>query len=197
MPLSAATIPSQKPQSGRSIRDLLREETRDAHDAIDARYGALDLASIEDYRTFLGAQLLAWTALDRPWSRQLHRIAGRQAPDYAALLRADLAELAGSDPLPADLAPPAVMSDAGVAYVLAGSRIGMVTIRRRPNWGAHHGYAQRFLVEPSGGHLFRLIVADLEREHGRAVDRTSLVASARLAFGVFHTALDAVGGSRR
>lgn len=108
---------------------MLRDATGAAHEAVDAAFGAHDLASPGAYRRFLLAHGRALPAAERvmaalPFARTL--------PTRAASLAADLAELGVAVPDPLPFAPG---DDAatlwGVLYVVEGSRLGGAMLARQ------------------------------------------------------------------
>ncbi|WP_448502605.1 biliverdin-producing heme oxygenase [Sphingomonas sp.] len=117
----------------RNAHRLLREATRDAHEALDALFTGFDLTAIEGYRRFIGAQadalLPAEAALDAanasavledwPSRRRGHLLAADR--DALGLSSQILVEAPS-------LGEPA--ATAGALYVLEGSRHGARHLRR-------------------------------------------------------------------
>ncbi|WP_341208803.1 biliverdin-producing heme oxygenase [uncultured Sphingomonas sp.] len=112
-----------------SAMTMLRDATGAAHEAVDAAFGAHDLASPEAYRRFLLAHGRALPAAERvmaalPFARTL--------PVRAPLLAADLTDLGVAAPDPLPFAPG---DDAatlwGVLYVVEGSRLGGAMLARQ------------------------------------------------------------------
>lgn len=176
----------------RDVRGLLRLETADAHDRIDAAYGALAIESEADFTTFLAGHYIAWSCLTPRWSRFVGNTLNLSAPDYAGMIAADLDELPGANR--AALALPAFevpACDLGLAYVLAGSRLGNTVIRRRDNWGKSRGLAQRFLEDDRGAAIFRGLCAHLQAQQLSAYAAERCIASARQTFALFSRSLAA------
>lgn len=112
-----------------SAMTMLRDATGAAHEAVDAAFGAHDLASPAAYRRFLLAHGRALPAAERvmevlPFARTL--------PTRAASLAADLADMGVAAPDPLPFAPG---DDAatlwGVLYVVEGSRLGGAMLARQ------------------------------------------------------------------
>ncbi|MBB6503912.1 heme oxygenase [Sphingomonas endophytica] len=112
-----------------SAMTMLRDATGAAHEAVDAAFGAHDLASPEAYGRFLLAHGRALPAAERvmaalPFARTL--------PTRAPLLAADLADIGEVVPAPLPFAPG---DDAatlwGVLYVVEGSRLGGAMLSRQ------------------------------------------------------------------
>lgn len=175
------------------LRSYLRAQTRPEHDALDTAMSRFDLETERGYRAFLATNLLAWSCLAGHWESFLAETLRTDAPDYCALLEQDLAEL-GSDNangLP-PISPPHIACPGGMAYVLAGSRMGMATIRKRPNWGARTGRARRFVEDRAGPNLFRTVIAHLESLPQDKASRAASAESATLTFDIFRCALEQV-----
>ncbi len=117
----------------RDAHRLLREATRDAHEALDALFTGFDLTDVEGYRRFIGAQadalLPAEAALDAanapavvedwPSRRRGHLLAAdRDALGLPSRIVVEAPPLGG----------PA--ATAGALYVLEGSRHGARHLRR-------------------------------------------------------------------
>lgn len=105
----------------------LRTHTAPAHDAVDAAFGAHDLAQPDSYRAFLVAHARALPAAETA-------LAYHDLPAWrtrADLLAADLADLNAPLPAPLAFALPAGGGAAwGALYVTEGSRLGGVMLSR-------------------------------------------------------------------
>ncbi|MFK3888589.1 biliverdin-producing heme oxygenase [Sphingomonas sp. NPDC079357] len=108
---------------------MLREATGGAHEAVDAAFGAHDLATPAAYRRFLLAHGRAVPAAERvmaalPFARTL--------PTRAALLASDLTAMGVASPDPLPFAPGDDEATLwGVLYVVEGSRLGGVLLARQ------------------------------------------------------------------
>jgi heme oxygenase len=162
-----------------SLRNMLRQLTRDAHDRVDTLYGACDLAREADYRRFLTAQAAAWVSLPSDMDPG-------SAARRAAILQ-DLAALGVAAP-PSLNAGNLPASDAlGLRYVLEGSRLGS-TVLLRDLRAAAPG-----LADVAGGYL--AVSADLEGWRHLStilqlcprndVSDAAIVADARCIFDLF------------
>lgn len=154
---------------------------------------AFDLETEEGLHAFLATNFVAWSCLAKHWGSFLANTLGVEAPDYPQLLRQDLDELSGCHAaLPALTMAYDITAPEGMAYVLAGSRIGMATIRKRPNWAAHSGLAQRFMNDNSGPDIFRAVVAHLNSLPEADGTWSAATRSAEQTFELFVEALAVV-----
>ncbi|MEH3123908.1 MAG: biliverdin-producing heme oxygenase [Sphingomonas phyllosphaerae] len=112
-----------------SAMAMLRDATGAAHEAVDAAFGAHDLALPGAYQRFLLAHGRALPAAERvmaalPFARTL--------PTRAALLAADLADVGTAQPAPLPFAPGGDEATLwGVLYVVEGSRLGGAMLARQ------------------------------------------------------------------
>ncbi|MEQ7874573.1 biliverdin-producing heme oxygenase [Sphingomonas sp. ASV193] len=146
-----------------SAHRFLRDETRAAHEAVDASFAGLDLAKRDDYAAFLVAHAAAFLPAEEALTA-----AGADLlmPDWSvhrrgALLAADLADMGVALPPPASA--PRYDDEAAIlggAYVLEGSRLGGAMLRRQVG----EGLPRRFLdaVQPPG--RWRGFIALLEQK---------------------------------
>ncbi len=145
-----------------SAHAQLRAATRDAHDRVDARFAALDLADRADYADFLTAQARAYLPLEEALTDAgaANLIEDWVATRRGALLLADLADL-GID-RPETFAPPPLGNDAemvGALYVLEGSRLGGAMLRK----SVPDSLPARFLSARTPGGHWKRVIATLER----------------------------------
>lgn len=166
-----------------SARFLLRDETRAAHEALDAHFSRLDLSDEADYRAFLTAHAAAFIPVEQALEKAG---AGEIFPQWPAmrrghLLREDLAELGRVLP-PADSAP-VIDTQAeivGALYVLEGSRLGGNVLRGQVG----KDFPIRFLSQ-NAALRWPDFVTEIERMLEGDVDRSQAVASANRIFDYF------------
>lgn len=105
-----------------SLREILRRETREEHDRLDAMMSAMPLGSDADYARFLIVQYRARYAVEG-WLA-MHCPSGDSPPPQCPALAADLMEL--ETDIPTDIAEFAAPSgsELGISWVLAGSSLG-------------------------------------------------------------------------
>lgn len=112
-----------------TLRDILRERTREAHGRVDALYGRLVLADRDGLSQFLTAHYLALKPVEAAiGARAAH---DDLPPVLAPLVRRDLEALG----MPVPGAPEFEMLEHadpdGLSYVVAGSHLGARVLRRQ------------------------------------------------------------------
>lgn len=191
MTVLQARVISTPPGPKTGLRLFLKQQTAARHQQIDDSFDQFKLDTQQGYSGFLTAHCIAWSALADNWSEAVAHLLGTAAPDYAQMLLQDLAEL--GQPAAVGLPQVAVESpgcDAGMAYVLAGSRMGIGTINRKPHWGSSNGHNSRFLTDGQGADLFRGVIAYLDGPQGQALDQSLVLQSALQCFDVFGKAVE-------
>ncbi|MCJ7421938.1 biliverdin-producing heme oxygenase [Sphingomicrobium astaxanthinifaciens] len=177
-----------------SVRAALKAATASRHEALDRRLAALDLARGDDYARFLRAQAAALLPVEAALD---HAGAASVIPRWAEhrrgpALLADLDRLGHALPPPVVLAPLLGTPDIlGAAYVLEGSRLGGIVLRR----GLPPGAPRAFLAH-AGPTPWRDFVALLEQKLASPVDRAVAERAAILVFEAFARAADAYVGAR-
>jgi heme oxygenase len=170
-----------------SAMTMLREATGAAHEAVDAAFGAHDLASTEAYRRFLLAHGRALPAAERvmaalPFARTL--------PVRAPLLAADLADLGAASPAPLPFTPGDDEATLwGVLYVVEGSRLGGAMLARQ----VPPGVPGRYLGAIHAPGQWRAIRAALDdAAAGEDSDWTArMIAGALATFALYAEAAEA------
>jgi heme oxygenase len=168
----------------RNAHRLLREATRDAHEALDALFTGFDLTSVEGYRRFIGAQadalLPAEAALDAANASAV--VEDWPARRRGHLLAADRDALGLSSRIVVD-APPveAAAATAGALYVLEGSRHGARHLRKMVPSGSPTSFLDA--DHPSGNWAKILDRIDMILYDTNAVD--AALASALQMFAMF------------
>lgn len=167
-------------------RTRLRDATADAHDAVDAAFGAADLTSDAGYAAFLSAQARAHLPVEA--ALEAGGIAG-DVSDWperkrAAALRGDLTDLGVPVPPPYELPRfQGLPERLGALYVLEGSRLGgTYLVRQVPSH-----LPRRFLGAGSGP-LWRSLLALLDERLPADADKERAVTAARSVFGLFERA---------
>lgn len=178
------------------LRDALRNETRDAHDIVDAAFGALNLADRDDYRRFLAAHFMATAPLQPILGQFCEQQLGRPAPDFLGQLRSDLVALdIDANGLPA-LDQPGDLDPRAVAYVMAGSRLGLSMLRRQPYWGKGDENSSSYMEDGEGIMLWRALLDWFAGQQADQAEVETVCAAARRCFVVFETAF-AMSGSAK
>lgn len=170
----------------------LRAATAPAHARLDAAFGALDLRQEEGCRRFLAAHAIALRALFPRFARFVQDELSSPCPDYPAMLAQDLAERGcEADALPLLDAPaPAMAGDAaaGMAYVIAGSRLGNAVIRRNGYAGRETGRPSRYMEDDAGHALWKALVPWLRARAFPPRQRERCEAAALATFTAFEHA---------
>ena len=179
------------------FRSALQEATAPLHDRIDALFGAFDLADCGGLARFLVAQAIGMAACQPRVARFGRESLGCDAPDYNQVLTRDLAML-GVDAahlpcfaLAGELgnAGGDAWADAGVFYVVAGSRMGAAVLRDRAiapmPGGPAHGVCGFFAVG-EGPAMWRLFRIWLGREAGAGEGGLpAMIEAAKATFELF------------
>ncbi|WP_343343024.1 biliverdin-producing heme oxygenase [Sphingomicrobium sp. XHP0239] len=176
-----------------SVRFALRDGTHDKHQALDARFAALDLSNRADYVHFLKAQAAALLPLEATLD---HAGAAQLLDDWpghrrGAALVADLDALGERIPtpvrVPSFLGPPDIL---GALYVLEGSRLGgKMLVKQVPD-----ALPTAFLSHRPPL-AWRDFVALLEQNLASPVDRAVALRAAEAAFDVFSDAASRIAGN--
>ena len=157
-----------------NLRDRLRQETRAAHDAVDAAFDAFDLARPDQLAAFLRAQGAGLAAL------------GARTAAACADIAEDLSRL-GADAARAADAPDADHPLAR-AYLWEGSRMGIAVLAGRAR---RAGVECRYLSQPGDPSSWRALCADLSARSADGPEADRIVAAARAWFAVFEDAAQA------
>jgi heme oxygenase len=175
------------------LHEYLRDGTRDAHAAVDAAFGSLDLTRRDDYVRFLTAHYMAVAPLQPVLAGFAKRHLDMAAPDYRALLGDDLAALnVKTEQLP--LLEMDAMDERGASYVLAGSRLGMSMIRRRGYWGATAGRPSDYMEDDRGIAVWKRLLTWFAEQRMKPEQAASTLEAARRCFDFFRIAFAASKG---
>lgn len=166
-----------------SARARLREETREAHERLDAHFSQYDLSQREDYAAFLTAHATAFVPIEQALT---DAGAALLFPDWPEMIRSrrlveDLKALGIA--LPNLIEPPTFNNAAAIcggAYVLEGSRLGGSILRKAVDSDLPLAYLSH---DPAL--RWPLFVAEIERILKEDVDRSHAVASANAVFECF------------
>ncbi|RIX29416.1 biliverdin-producing heme oxygenase [Sphingomonas edaphi] len=165
----------------------LRDATRQAHDRLDRRFSALNLASIVDYGDFLRAHAAAFLpvehALERSGAAAL--IAGWHDIKRGNALKSDLHALGVASPTPENAPDFEQRAELlGGLYVLEGSRLGGKILYK----AVGSGFPTRFLASRAPVGHWRSFVAMLEEMLYSDGDRATAGATAVRTFECFERA---------
>ncbi|NYH96826.1 hypothetical protein [Novosphingobium marinum] len=110
-------------------------------------------------------------------------------PDYPAMLRDDLSDLGLSVAGVGAPAAPEGLHPAGVAYVVAGSRLGLASLRRDRFWGKSGGCASRYMTDDAGLNVWRAMAGWMRGARLPASEVSAICDSAVSVFALFEDGL--------
>lgn len=181
------------PAAQPAVLAALREATGTAHARLDAAFGALQLDRQEDLVRFLRGHAIGIAATFAPFRAFVEDELGLTCPDYREALAADLAALGEADAaLPAISTPWLADRGAalGLAYVVAGSRLGLAVLRKRGYAGRAMGRRSRYMEDESGVVIWRVLLGQM-REHDLSPAQIAAACTAALAtFACFERAFE-------
>ena len=162
-----------------SLRDVLRDATRERHEALDRSLSPL--ANGRDYAAFLSCQHAAREPIEAWFASESGIL---QPPPQSHDIAADLRELGHGIPAPGPRFAPQDPGEAlGIAWVLAGSSLGnKVLLKRRIAFDG--GRATRFLSSPEMPLFWSSLRTRLERPASRE-SADQAIAGAQRAFDHF------------
>ena len=169
-----------------TLRSRLREETRPAHDAVDALFARCDLCTYSGLRIFLASHRDALTAF--LWACPDPDLIPR-IDDALADLASDLRALEGCCPAILIAAP--IQDDAlAQAYLWHGSRLGTQVLARRfqSAWAGSPPDAGRYLNHAPDPAAWRDLSERLTALPARGVAADRTVAAAIAWFALFAAA---------
>lgn len=161
----------------------LREATTASHQALDSAFGSLNLSERDDQVRFLAAHAIGIDAVFPVFRHFVENDLGLPCPDYPAMLSDDLKSLGMDETLPR-IAPPEAPVDAGLAYVVAGSRLGLAVIRKGGYWGRTNGQPSAYMEDEAGQDIWKALLVWL-RERDFADD--TIQGACKAALGTFST----------
>jgi heme oxygenase len=173
-----------------SVRQVLRDATREAHRRVDACFGRFDLACPRGYRDFLVAHsaVLPGCEASLEASGAAALIADWPRRCRAAALLDDLARVgAARSTRPTTLRRLSPAELFGIAYVLEGSRMGGAVLARQveANTDPDCRAATRYLRHGAGQGLWPSFLAALEASDPVRADPDAAVAAASATFAAF------------
>lgn len=168
-----------------TLRRILKRETRESHDRLDAAMGDLPVGSADGYALFLQTQYRSREPIERWIARALP--ADEAPPAQAPLIARDLAELGVALPPTADFVLSEDADPVGLIWALAGSSLGNRTMLRQRQKIAAAG-PEHFLSDTAMTEFFTRLRARIERPvSGDAAQRA--IAAAQAVFTAFIAAL--------
>lgn len=188
---------SASPSSSRpapSLRDRLRADTREAHEALDASFaGMFADATGAEYRRFIAMNLAAHEAIEPVLAQSpLGRLQDEGETGRLDAARRDASELgveAASGPV-FPLPGPDIFEAFGVAYVLEGSRLGAKymsrAIKRDRNVNGA-GLPTAYLEASSDARPFTRLLDRMAAEAADEADVRRAVAAAEATFRYFRS----------
>lgn len=174
----------------------LREATGQAHESLDASFGALDLSQRVGLARFLAAHAMGLEPLFPAFRTFVERELQLECPDYPAMLRADLDAL-GVGELPATAVAEgldAPGADAGISYVVCGSRLGLAVLRQRGYWGERDGFRSSYMSDGRGHDAWKALVPVLRTRKFAPDEADAMRRGALAAFATFANAFASAAG---
>jgi len=172
------------------LRDLLRRETAADHQILDDRFSALNLQHVDGYSSFLRSHHMALGYCYRAFATNGAK-GDLLPPNPASELSNDILALGGN--IPADWAPHQPLEGAplGMAYVLAGSRLGARILLKRvlEEPSRIPAQATAYLESQQDPAPWKKIVTSLKALKADPDTANAIILSARQTFGVFNEAL--------
>lgn len=168
----------------------LREATGPAHESLDASFGALDLSQRTGLARFLAAHAMGLEPLFPSFRAFVERELALECPDYPAMLRADL-DVLGVGELPTVPTPDgldAAGADAGLSYVVCGSRLGLAVLRQRGYWGDSAGFRSTYMSDGRGHDAWKALVPVLRTRTFPPQEADAMRRAALAAFATFESA---------
>ncbi|MBB3997011.1 biliverdin-producing heme oxygenase [Aureimonas pseudogalii] len=174
-----------------TLRERLRIETRQDHEALDALFdGMLEDESDRRYRGFVAMNLLAHRAIEPRLVGALAE-AGWQPGDRLEAAERDARALGleAAEPPPFPLAPLAVPAAFGVAYVLEGSRLGarfmLKALKAREADAPRNRLPTHYLQASGDPSPFRNLLTAMNEAGMTEDDQTLAIEAARRTFRYF------------
>lgn len=173
-----------------TLRLRLREETRDAHESVDALFGQHDLSTREGLATTLQAHSVALrrtlAALPDPASPHAHTLV-----TMITAIEQDLAALDARPSVACQIdADDTRIHPLGLIYVIAGSRLGarILLAEIRASSDPVVAAATRYFTCPQSEDMWKSVSNTLKVWTGPADEEKEIIASARTAFTWFEAA---------
>lgn len=168
-----------------TLRRILKRETRDSHDRLDAAMGDLPVGSVDGYTLFLVTQYRSREPIERWIADALP--ADEAPPAQAPLIARDLAELAVPLPPTRDFSLAESADPVGLVWALAGSSLGNRTmLHHRQKIGATG--PEHFLSDTAMTEFFTRLRVRIERPVSDELAQRA-IAGAQAAFATFIAAL--------
>ncbi|WP_374412431.1 biliverdin-producing heme oxygenase [Novosphingobium colocasiae] len=177
-----------------AVLEALRCATGPAHDKLDAAFGSLDLTRRDDLARFLRGHAIGMAAIFAPFRAFVGGELHLSCPDYPAALRADLTELGEDTTTLPRISSPWLAADGaalGLAYVVAGSRLGLAMLRKRGYHGQSAGLCSRYMENESGIGIWQALLAHMRAATLDDAHIAAACAAARDTFACFAEAFDA------
>lgn len=168
-----------------TLRRILKRETQEAHDRLDAAMGDWPVGSTEGYALFLTTQYRSREPIERWIAQSLP--ADQAPPAQAPLIARDLEELNVALPATSEFGMPMSADPIGLVWALAGSSLGNRTmLRQRQKIGA--AGPEHFLSDTAMTEFFTRLRTRIERPVSDNSARKAVTAAGAV-FAAFIAAL--------
>ncbi len=180
-----------------SLRYRLRQDLASDHAKLDAAFAPLDLRQAADFKVFLGAQRLAFAAIDPGPAGAGNRVDAALIDRLVSALDRDLDRLGAT--LPAPLRRLAVMPGLALDYVVLGSRLGTQMLRRQWQTSKDPAVlaADAYMALPPMTEAWRGFCDRAGRLPADGADAARAVQQSRALFDLFGAAQTLMTTSRR
>lgn len=178
------------------VLEALRNATAVSHQQLDAAFGSVDMGEPDGFVRFLKGHAIGMAAVFAPFRSFVERELCLSCPDYPAALSADLATFGADSARLPRISPPRLVDEGaalGLAYVVAGSRLGLAMLRKRGYASQTPGCKSLYMEDESGLVIWRLMLRYMRET---ALDKSRIDAACVAALDTFACFANAFDASR-
>jgi heme oxygenase len=175
-----------------SLLTSFRDATAASHNTLDAAFGSLDLSSRGEYVRFLSGHAIGMAPLFATFRAFVEDDLGRACPDYPAMLHDDLAALGVDATMLPTVEVRSALTPSATGYVVSGSRLGLLMIRKKGYWGQAHALPSTYMEDDAGRGIWKDAVARLNAD---CPDKAVIALESAAAVAAFDTFRNAFAAS--